>query len=85
MYLLELYCTDESRCAAELDTVTVTEPCLSIDTLLDSLFVDDVSELLIGCTASLMCFVLCDLCPGSIGFFACFWFVSKIYSVVKVD
>jgi len=22
---------------------------------------------------------------GSIGFFACFWFVRKIYSVVKVD
>ncbi|KAH3809730.1 hypothetical protein DPMN_138106 [Dreissena polymorpha] len=25
------------------------------------------------------------LLTGSIGFFACFWFVSKIYSVVKVD
>lgn len=23
--------------------------------------------------------------PGTIGFFACFWFVTKIYSVVKVD
>lgn len=22
---------------------------------------------------------------GTIGFFACFWFVTKIYSVVKVD
>jgi transmembrane 9 superfamily protein 2/4 len=25
------------------------------------------------------------LLTGSIGFFACFWFVTKIYSVVKVD
>ncbi|CAG09824.1 unnamed protein product, partial [Tetraodon nigroviridis] len=25
------------------------------------------------------------LFPGTIGFFACFWFVNKIYSVVKVD
>lgn len=25
------------------------------------------------------------LFTGTIGFFACFWFVSKIYSVVKVD
>lgn len=25
------------------------------------------------------------LLTGSIGFFACFWFVRKIYSVVKVD
>lgn len=23
--------------------------------------------------------------PGTIGFFGCFWFVTKIYSVVKVD
>ena len=26
-----------------------------------------------------------NLWTGSIGFFACLWFVSKIYSVVKVD
>ncbi|ESP04811.1 hypothetical protein LOTGIDRAFT_211611 [Lottia gigantea] len=29
--------------------------------------------------------ILFFLLTGSIGFFACFWFVSKIYSVVKVD
>lgn len=27
----------------------------------------------------------CLLFSGTIGFFACFWFVNKIYSVVKVD
>jgi len=26
-----------------------------------------------------------SLLTGTIGFFACFWFTSKIYSVVKVD
>jgi len=26
-----------------------------------------------------------SLFSGSIGFFSCFWFVTKIYSVVKVD
>lgn len=25
------------------------------------------------------------LLTGTVGFFACFWFVRKIYSVVKVD
>lgn len=33
---------------------------------------------------SLMVFMF-FLLTGTIGFFACFWFVSKIYSVVKVD
>lgn len=28
---------------------------------------------------------LFNLLTGSIGFFACFWFIRKIYSVVKVD
>lgn len=28
---------------------------------------------------------LYSLFSGTIGFFACFWFVTKIYSVVKVD
>lgn len=32
----------------------------------------------------IMCFLF-FLLTGSIGFFACFWFVTKIYSVVKVD
>ena len=27
----------------------------------------------------------CPCVAGTIGFFACFWFVRKIYSVVKVD
>ena len=28
---------------------------------------------------------ICFLILGTIGFFACFWFTRKIYSVVKVD
>lgn len=34
---------------------------------------------------NLMLLLLFLLSPGAMGFFACFWFVTKIYSVVKVD
>jgi len=43
-----------------------------------------VSTFLFFGYTSLMTFLF-FLLTGSIGFFACFWFVSKIYSVVKVD
>jgi len=34
---------------------------------------------------TLIMVLLFNLLTGSIGFFACFWFIRKIYSVVKVD
>ncbi|XP_023594312.1 transmembrane 9 superfamily member 2 [Trichechus manatus latirostris] len=52
------------------------EVCINIFILLRQVFVDlKISNLII--------FVFSFI--GTIGFFACFWFVTKIYSVVKVD
>jgi len=45
---------------------------------------DPVSTFLYFGYTSIMTFLF-FLLTGTIGFFACFWFVTKIYSVVKVD
>lgn len=47
--------------------------------------IEDVTSTFLYFGYTLIMVFLFFLLTGSIGFFACFWFVRKIYSVVKVD
>ena len=53
--------------------------------MMTSLSVDDMASTLIYFGYTFIAVFLFHLITGTIGFFACFWFVRKIYSVVKVD
>ncbi|KDR10991.1 transmembrane 9 superfamily member 2 [Zootermopsis nevadensis] len=47
--------------------------------------IEDAASIFVYFGYTLIMVFLFFLLTGSIGFFACFWFVRKIYSVVKVD
>uniref|UniRef100_A0A0K8SHL3 Transmembrane 9 superfamily member n=1 Tax=Lygus hesperus TaxID=30085 RepID=A0A0K8SHL3_LYGHE len=47
--------------------------------------IEDVASTFLYFGYTLIMVFLFFLLTGTIGFFACFWFVRKIYSVVKVD
>jgi hypothetical protein len=47
--------------------------------------IDAPVSILIYFTYMLMISLTFFLLTGSIGFFACFWFVRKIYGAIKVD
>lgn len=49
------------------------------------LAIEDVASTFLYFGYTLIMVFLFNLLTGTIGFFACFWFIRKIYSVVKVD
>lgn len=49
------------------------------------LHIDETSSAILYFGYTLLMTTLVVLFTGTIGFFACFWFVTKIYSAVKVD
>lgn len=49
------------------------------------LSIEDTASIILYFGYTFIIVFLFFLLTGSIGFFACFWFIRKIYSVVKVD
>ncbi|KAL3281178.1 hypothetical protein HHI36_004396 [Cryptolaemus montrouzieri] len=47
--------------------------------------IEDLASMFLYFGYTLIMVFLFNLLTGTIGFFACFWFIRKIYSVVKVD